>query len=83
MASPLCGPALHGQVPPAGPVSAPSSSSHLSPLPPPLLLQDTNPAFVCDLESRAALQRLVEMKGIAPSKSLSILVRNWADVSKV
>eukprot|EP00887_Chlorella_sp_A99_P001530 scaffold8.g1530.t1 len=43
---------------------------------------DSNPAFVCDLESREALQRLVEMKGIAPSKRLSILVRDWAQIAK-
>lgn len=42
---------------------------------------DSFPALVCDLECRPAVQLLYELKGASPSKKLSILCRNFQDVS--
>ena len=42
---------------------------------------DTFPAVVCDLENRDAVERLYSVQGLRPSKLLSIIVRNFKDVS--
>lgn len=43
---------------------------------------DTFPALVCDLESKDAVRTLYELKKANPStKSMSILVRNFTDIS--
>ena len=46
-----------------------------------ILPTDSFPALVCDLENRPAVQLLYELKGASPSKKLSILCRNFQDVS--
>lgn len=43
---------------------------------------DSSPALVCDLESKGAVELLYSLKRAAPSKQMSILCRNFADVSK-
>ena len=47
-----------------------------------VLPTDSFPALVCDLENKNAVQLLYELKGASPSKQLSILCRNFADVSR-
>lgn len=42
---------------------------------------DSVPALVCDLENRNAAQLLYTLKGASPSKKLSILCRNFSDIS--
>lgn len=42
---------------------------------------DSFPAIVCDLENKAAVERLYDIQRLKPSKLLSILVRNFKDVS--
>lgn len=42
---------------------------------------DTFPAVVCDLENRDAVERLYEVQRLRPNKLLSIIVRNFKDVS--
>ena len=42
---------------------------------------DSRPAFVCDLEDKAAVQKMYELKGINPSKRLSIMCRDLRDVA--
>lgn len=46
-----------------------------------ILPTDSYPALVCDLESRTAAQLLYELKGASASKKLSILCRNFTDIS--
>ncbi|GAQ89873.1 hypothetical protein KFL_005720030 [Klebsormidium nitens] len=41
---------------------------------------DTMYAFVCDLENKAAVDRLYRIKDLDPKKPLSILCRNFADI---
>jgi tRNA threonylcarbamoyl adenosine modification protein (Sua5/YciO/YrdC/YwlC family) len=43
---------------------------------------DSSPALVCDLENKDAVELLYSLKRAAPSKQMSILCRNFADVSK-
>jgi len=43
---------------------------------------DTFPAFVCDLEDKAAVQRLYQIKGLPPSQPLSILCASFKDISE-
>lgn len=42
---------------------------------------DTFPAVVCDLENREAVERLYAAQDLKPTKLLSIIVRNFTDVS--
>ena len=42
---------------------------------------DTYPALVCDIESRAAVERIYLIKEMNPHKQLSILCRDLADIS--
>jgi tRNA threonylcarbamoyl adenosine modification protein (Sua5/YciO/YrdC/YwlC family) len=46
-----------------------------------ILPTDSFPALVCDVGNKAAVQLLYELKGASPSKKLSILCRNFSDVS--
>ena len=41
---------------------------------------DTYPALVCDVEASKAVERLYQAKGMEPSKQLSILCKNFADI---
>ena len=43
---------------------------------------DTKYALVCDLESRAGVQTLYDLKGAGASKPMAILCRGFADVDK-
>ena len=43
---------------------------------------DTKYALVCDLESRAGVQTLYDLKGAGASKPMSILCRGFADIDK-
>jgi hypothetical protein len=45
-----------------------------------ILPTDTYPALVCDIEARKSVERMYTAKGMNPSKKLSILVRNFADI---
>jgi tRNA threonylcarbamoyl adenosine modification protein (Sua5/YciO/YrdC/YwlC family) len=47
-----------------------------------ILPTDSYPAFVCDLADRAAVELLYRLKGVAASKRLSILCRDFTDVSR-
>ena len=42
---------------------------------------DTLPAIVCDLENRDAVLRLYAVKGMDPKKPLSLLCRDFRDIS--
>lgn len=46
-----------------------------------ILPTDTFPAFVCDVGDKNAVQRLYEIKEMSASQPLSILCRNWQDIS--
>lgn len=43
---------------------------------------DTYPALVCDIANKDAVKKLYELKGASPKKTMSILVRNMADISE-
>lgn len=43
---------------------------------------DTKYAFVCDLESRDAVQTLYDLKGAGRSKPMSILCRGFSDIDR-
>ena len=43
---------------------------------------DTKYAFVADLESRAAVQALYDVKGAGSSKPMSILCRGFSDIDR-
>ncbi len=46
-----------------------------------ILPTDTYPALVCDIEARKAVERLYAAKDMEPTKQLSILVKNYADIN--
>ena len=45
-----------------------------------ILPTDTYPALVCDLEAKAAVQKIYDIKQMSPSKQLSILCRSLTDI---
>ena len=45
-----------------------------------ILPTDTYPALVCDLEAKAAGQKIYDIKQMSPSKQLSILCRSLTDI---
>ena len=46
-----------------------------------ILPTDTYPALVCDISDRNAVEKLYAIKGLSPTKQLSILCRHLQDIS--